>query len=136
MLIQVIHRHPLTDSYNHVLFHTIIAALGDEGHEVAATDLYREQFDPAMSVRERRSYYTSPYDDTMVSDHTALLRRVNGIILCFPHWWFSMPAMLKGYFDRVWAPGIAFGRDLARGYIRPLLTHIKLFGVVMTYGSP
>ena len=46
MLIQVIHCHPLTDSYNHVLFQTIIAALGDKGHEVAATDLYREQFDP------------------------------------------------------------------------------------------
>ena len=44
--------------------------------------------------------------------------------------------MLKGYFDRVWGPGIAFERDLAKGYIRPLLTHIRLFGVVTTYGSP
>ena len=52
MLIQVIHCHPLTDSYNHVLFQTIIGALKDKSHEVAATDLYREQFDPAMSVSE------------------------------------------------------------------------------------
>src|SRR5262249_27458513 len=134
MLIQVIHCHPLTDSYNHALFQTIVAALEEKGHEVAATDLYRERFDPAMSVSERRSYCTAPCDDTMVSAHTALLRRVNGIILCFPHWWFSMPAMPKGYFDRVWAPGIAFECDLAKGYIRPLLTHIKLFGVATTYG--
>jgi NAD(P)H dehydrogenase (quinone) len=136
MLIQVIHCHPLTDSYNHALFQTITTALEDKGHCVAATDLYREQFDSIMSVDERRSYYAPRYDDTMVSAHTALLRRIDGIIFCFPHWWFSMPAMLKGYFDRVWGPGIAFERDLAKGYIRPLLTHIRLFGVVTTYGSP
>src|SRR5271166_2644648 len=136
MLIQVIYCHPLTDSFSHALFQTILAALDSKGHQVEATDLYREQFDPVMRVSERRSYYDAQYDESMVSAHTALLRRVDGIILCFPHWWFSMPAMLKGYFDRVWGPGIAFERDLARGYIRPLLTHIKLFGVVTTYGSP
>ncbi len=136
MLIQVILCHPLTDSYNHALFETIIAALKDNEHDAVATDLYREQFDPAMSDSERRSYYAAGYDDSMVSAHTALLRRVDGIILCFPHCWFSMPAMLKGYFDRVWSPGIAFERDLAKGYIRPLLTHVNLFGVVTTYGSP
>ena len=93
MLIQVIHCHPLTDSYNHVLFRTITAELADKGHQVAATDLYREQFDPVMSVDERRSYYAAWYDDTMVAAHTALLKRVDGIIFCFPHWLFSMPAI-------------------------------------------
>jgi NAD(P)H dehydrogenase (quinone) len=112
MLIQVIHCHPLTESYNHALFHTIVTALEDSGHQVVATDLYREQFDPAMSADELRSYYAARYDDTMVSAHTALLSRVDGIIFCFPHWWFAMPAMLKGYFDRVWAPGIAFDATL------------------------
>jgi NAD(P)H dehydrogenase (quinone) len=136
MLIQVVHCHPLTDSYNHALFRTIVTALEDNAHDVAATDLYREQFDPAMNAAERRSYYAAQYDNTLVSAHTALLSRVDGVIFCFPHWWFSMPAMLKGYFDRVWAPGIAFERDIVKGRIRPLLTQIKLFGVVTTYGSP
>jgi NAD(P)H dehydrogenase (quinone) len=136
MLIQVVHCHPLTDSFNHALFHTIVDALEKNGHQVAATDLYREKFEPVMSAEERRSYYEARYDNAEVSAETELLRRVDGVIFCFPHWWFSMPAMLKGYFDRVWAPGIAFRRDRARGRILPLLTHIKLFGVVTTYGSP
>ena len=136
MLVQVVHCHPLTDSYNHALFATIVTALEENGHEVVATDLYREQFDPIMTATERHSYYEPHYHDAAVSAETELLRRVDGIIFCFPQWWFSMPAVLKGYFDRVWAPGIAFEHNRAGGSIRPLLTHIKVFGVVTTYGSP
>lgn len=135
MLIQVVHSHPLTDSYNHALFQTIVAALQPR-HEVIATDLYREGFAPAMTDAERRSYYGGAYSEEAVAQLTGQLRRADGVIFCFPHWWFSMPAMLKGYFDRVWAPGTAFAHDLAGGRIKPLLTHIRLFGVVTSYGSP
>jgi NAD(P)H dehydrogenase (quinone) len=134
MQVQVIHCHPLPDSYNHALFRTIVATLEQRGHQVTATDLYREGFDPVMTPEERRSYYECPYVPA-VSTYTNLLRNLEAVIFCFPSWWFSMPAMLKGYFDRIWAPGIAFEHDL-RGGIKPLLTNIKVFGVVTTYGAP
>ena len=89
-----------------------------------------------MTEPERRSYYQPPYAEEEVAPLVRQLRQADGIIFCFPHWWFSMPAMLKGYFDRVWAPGAAFKHDLNGGRIEPLLTNIKLFGVVTTYGSP
>jgi putative NADPH-quinone reductase len=135
MLIQVVHSHPLEDSYNAALFRTIVETLARR-HEVIATDLYRERFSPAMREEERRSYYEGPYAEEAVSRWIEQLRRVDGIIFCFPHWWFSMPAMLKGYFDRVWAPGTAYAHDPAGGRIRPLLTNIRLFGVVTSFGSP
>jgi len=135
MLIQVLHCHPLEDSYNHALFKTIAETLARR-HEVIATDLYREQFSPVMTEAERRSYFEDAYAGEAVSRLAEQLRRADGIIFCFPHWWFSMPAMLKGYFDRVWAPGTAFAHDLAGARIRPLLTNIRLFGVVTSYGSP
>ncbi|MBR0839615.1 NAD(P)H-dependent oxidoreductase [Bradyrhizobium liaoningense] len=135
MLIQVVHSHPLADSYNHALFQTIVETLRRR-HEVIATDLYREGFSPSMTEVERRSYYQSHYADEAVAGLVEQLRRADGVIFCFPHWWFSMPAMLKGYFDRVWAPGTAFAHDLEGGRIRPLLTNIRLFGVVTSYGSP
>ncbi len=136
MRFQVIHCHPLTDSYGHALFGTIVAALTESGHAATAIDLYGEQFDPVMTAAERQSYYRTPYDDSAVARYTALLRSSDGLIFCFPHWWFAMPALLKGYVDRVWAPGVAFAHDLAGGRIKPLLTHVKVFGVVTTYGSP
>ena len=135
MLIQVVHCHPLTDSFNHALFRVIVDQL-QQRHQVIATDLYRERFSPVMTEAERRSYYQPSYAGDEVAPLVQQLRQADGIIFCFPHWWFSMPAMLKGYFDRVWAPGTAFTHDLDGGRIKPLLTNIKLFGVVTTYGSP
>jgi len=135
MLIQVVHSHPLADSYNHALFRIIVETL-QQRHQVIATDLYRECFSPVMTEAERRSYFQPSYAGDEVAPLVRQLRQADGIIFCFPHWWFSMPAMLKGYFDRVWAPGTAFTHDLDGGRIKPLLTNIKLFGVVTTYGSP
>ena len=135
MLIQVVHCHPLVESYNHALFRVIVETLERAGHTVIATDLYREGFDPALSETERRSYFAS-YGHEGVAGYVDALRRIDGIVFCFPQWWFGLPALLKGYFDRVWGPGIAFTHDLKGGRIKPLLTHIKLFGVVTSYGSP
>jgi NAD(P)H dehydrogenase (quinone) len=136
MLVQVIHCHALTDSYNHALFRVIVVALEESGHQVVATDLYRCGFDRVMTPTERRSYYLPAYNEAAVSELSAVLRRVDGVIFCFPQWWFSLPAVLKGYFDRVWGPGIAFRHDPAGGRIVPMLTNIGLFGVVTSYGSP
>lgn len=136
MRIQVIHAHPLAESYNHALFQAIVAALRNGGHDVVATDLYAEGFAPALTTAERSSYYAPPYDAGAVTRYVETLRNVDGLIFCFPQWWFGLPAILKGYFDRVWGPGIAFIHDKEGGRIRPLLRHIRLFGVVTSYGSP
>lgn len=136
MHFQVVHCHPLADSYSHALTAAVIEALQGRAHQVTETDLYRDGFDPVMNPAERRSYYLPAYDGAAVARYTELLRRIDGIVFCFPQWWFSMPAMLKGYFDRVWAPGIAFTHDLAGARLKPLLGNIKIFGVVTSYGSP
>ncbi|HEY6980932.1 NAD(P)H-dependent oxidoreductase [Reyranella sp.] len=136
MRIQVVHCHPLTDSYDHALFRVIVETLAASGHSVVATDLYREDFHPAMTESERRSYMGNDYDLRAVAAYATTLKQMEGLILCFPHWWFSMPAMLKGWVDRVWGPGIAFTYDSGDAHLRPALHNIKLFGVVTSYGSP
>ena len=136
MLIQVVHCHPLTESYNNALFRTIVETLEQNGHRVVATDLYREGFQPVMTERERQTYMDRSYDLSAVAEHAERLKRIDGIVLCFPHWWFAMPAMLKGWVDRVWGPGIAFTYDAKDGHLAPDLRNIRLFGVVTSYGSP
>jgi NAD(P)H dehydrogenase (quinone) len=136
MHIQVVHCHPLTESFDHALFKTIVETLRSNGHEVIATDLYREGFQPAMTEAERRSYMGNDYDLSGVAAYAETLKKVDGLILCFPHWWFTMPAVLKGWVDRVWGPGVAFTYDPKDHHLEPALHNIKLFGVVTSYGSP
>jgi NAD(P)H dehydrogenase (quinone) len=136
MRIQVVHCHPLVTGYNHALYQAIVETLRTNGHEVVATDLYREGFQPAMTERERQTYMQEAYDYSAVAGYAETLKSVDGLILCFPHWWFSMPAMLKGWVDRVWGPSIAFDYDPKDKHLEPALRNVKLFGVVTSYGSP
>jgi NAD(P)H dehydrogenase (quinone) len=136
MRIQVIHCHPLEDSFNHALFRAVVETLRSNGHDVVATDLYREGFQPAMTEAERRTYMGNGYDDSAVARYAETLTSVEGVVFCFPHWWFSMPAMLKGYVDRVWGPGTAFVYHSTDNRLEPNLHNIRLLGVVTTYGTP
>jgi Flavodoxin-like fold len=89
-----------------------------------------------MTEAERRSYMGPAYDGHLVAEYITTLKRIEGIIFCFPHWWFAMPAVLKGYVDRVWALGTAFTYGTKHRDLQPNLQNVRLFGVVTSYGSP
>jgi putative NADPH-quinone reductase len=134
MRVLVVFAHPMDDSFASALRNAVVETLRTGGHEVDLCDLYKEAFDPVLSAHERRSYRDTSSNLERVSDHVARLRQAAGIVFVFPSWWYGMPAILKGYFDRVWLPGVAF--EFGPQAIRPLLTNIRLFGVVTTTGAP
>ena len=134
MRILLVFAHPLADSYAGALRDAIVDTLRTGGHIVDLCDLHKESFDPVLSAHERRVYEDTAANEEAVSGHVQRLRRAEGVIVVFPSWWYGMPAILKGYFDRVWLPGVAF--EFGPRSIEPLLTSIRLFGVVTTTGAP
>lgn len=99
-------------------------------------DLYAERFDPVLDAaawRAHRQGRTDAADD--LAAHVAALREAEGLILVYPAWWYGLPAMLKGWFDRVWRPGVAFA--IENGTFRThYLPRLKRFAAITTYGSP
>ncbi|HEY4044580.1 MAG TPA: NAD(P)H-dependent oxidoreductase, partial [Rhodopila sp.] len=83
---------------------------------------------------ERRYYHDESRNRTPVASYVERLQAAEGLVLCHPTWCFGLPAILKGFFDRVFIPGVSF--MLADGKARPALTHIKHLGAVVTYGRP
>lgn len=135
MRVLVIYAHPLGQSFAAALHQAVLAALRRGGHEVDDCDLYAIGFDPVPSAAERESYNTPSPDMSGVAEHVARLQAADAMVLCFPTWWYGMPAILKGYFDRVWVNGVAFHLR-AEGRIEPGLPRIKKLWVVCTYGAP
>ncbi|MBY5364656.1 NAD(P)H-dependent oxidoreductase [Rhizobium leguminosarum] len=136
MRILLVLAHPLEDSFAAAVARTTREALEASGHVVDLLDLYAENFDPRLSKAERGGYFDQPYDTSAVADIVARLNAADGLILVFPQWWFNFPAILKGFFDRVFAPGVAFSHDIAGGRIVPQLTNIRLLYALTTTGSP
>ncbi|ACL62960.1 NAD(P)H-dependent oxidoreductase [Methylobacterium nodulans] len=135
MRVLLIYSHPCSDSFSSTLRQIAAEALSSAGHEVEVRDLYAESFDPVLSEQERRTYYDESTISEGAGDHVASLRQAQALVFVYPTWWFGSPAMLKGWFDRVWLPGVAF-RLSGPNDLQPRLTNIQRIVVVTTYGSP
>jgi NAD(P)H dehydrogenase (quinone) len=133
MKILVLHAHPVPDSYNAALHAAAVRALRGAGHEVTTIDLYAEDFDPRLREEDRRRYHdtTAPLPAD-VARHVEALRAHDALLFVFPTWCFGMPAILKGWLDRVLRPGVAF--DIDGTTVTPLLGNLRRIGAVTTYG--
>ena len=129
--------HPCADSYTHACAAAATAGLGRGGHTVDVIDLYKEGFRPAMSLAERLAYETDdPILDPVIADHAARLKRAEAVVFVYPTWWSGLPAMLKGWLERVMVPGVGFTFDPGSGKVQPGLRNIRRIVGVSTYGSP
>ncbi|WP_196504613.1 NAD(P)H-dependent oxidoreductase [Aestuariivirga litoralis] len=136
MKVNVIYAHPVTDSYQAVLHHRIVRALAARGDEVIDHDLYAMEFDPVMKASEWRGHSNSAQPPDELRPYIEALQWADACVFCFPTWWSGLPAILKGYFDRVWRPGVAFEIPAHGGALKPALRNIRRMGVVTTCASP
>lgn len=112
-----------------------VSMLRAGGHTVEIEDLYENGFDAAMVPAERSSYYGGPYDTRLVADSVERLLAAEAIVLVFPTWWFGFPAILKGWFDRVWGPGVAYDHAAGYGPIRPRLKQLREMLAITSLGA-
>ncbi|MFD4322506.1 NAD(P)H oxidoreductase [Streptomyces sp. NPDC058548] len=123
--------HPRTDSLTAQVAARLHARLKDEGGTVDVLDLYAEGFDPLLRPEdepdwEDREKVYSPE----VHAHMDRILAADDIVVVFPVWWFTPPAILKGWIDRVWNYGFAYGRS------RPRLAGKRLLWLALMGGTP
>jgi NAD(P)H dehydrogenase (quinone) len=131
----VVYAHPLDASFVSAAHGRAVEALRAGGHEVDDLDLYREKFDPVLSPEQMKSYVDVNHNAVEVETYIARLRAADALVLVFPVWFDGLPAIMQGYFQRVFLPGVATIID-EEGLFHPNLLNLKRMAAVSAYGEP
>lgn len=134
MNVLLLYAHPVETSFVAALHGRVVDTLRDRGHAIDDCDLNAEGFDPVLSRQDRLDYHEVGPNQVRVASHVARLRDAEALVLVYPVWNFGFPAILKGYLDRVFLPGVSF--DIAEsGDLTYRLRHIRRLAAVCTYGG-
>ena len=107
MHILVVLAHPNPESFSHAVSTAFIKGAEQAGHSTELADLHAEDFDPRWSMPDLAQFEDAPMPDDVLAEQ-ARIDRCDAICMVFPLFWWGMPAMLKGWIDRVWSWGWAY----------------------------
>jgi putative NADPH-quinone reductase len=120
----VVYAHPVESSYCAACGAKAVATLQSAQHEVRLLDLYAEGFDPVLSRQERLDYHSPGANEKNVRPHVELIKWAEALVFVYPTWWYGLPAILKGWLDRVWLPSVAFTLPKTGRPIRGMMDNI------------
>lgn len=128
----VIYTHPNPKSFCRALKEAIVEELRKADREVSIRDLYAMKFDPLLKEADFDAIRNGPELPDVKAEQDAI-RAADMLVLVYPLWWAGMPAMLKGYIDRVFSEGFAY--KITGNDIMGLLKNKKVL-LVTTTGAP
>lgn len=103
----IVYAHSSEESFNHAILETVSHTLKSKGHEVIVRDLYALDFQPVLKPEDTAAMKAgqTPEDIKIEQDYVA---QADAITFIYPIWWTGLPAIIKGYVDRVFAYGFAY----------------------------
>lgn len=132
----IVFNHPYEGSYCNAILHAVHKGLQIGGHEVDIIHLDNDRFRPAMTKADLKAFVDHQPIDPQVIDYSERLRQADHLIFIFPIWWDIMPAMTKGFIDRVLFPGVVYDHH-PRGFgLVPLLDNLKSITMITTMNKP
>lgn len=133
--ILIIYSHPWEKSFSHAVLETVKKALDEKKAYYQVIDLNKEKFNPVYTQKELALYQKGKFLDSKVGAYQKKIKNSNFLIFIFPIWWGAMPAIIKGFIDKVFLPGWAYiANDM--GLFQGKLKHIRKSLTITTMGSP
>lgn len=127
----IIYAHPNENSLNHHLLNTVVESLQSHNQEIIVRDLYKIGFDPVLSLSDMQGQRMGKVSED-VKIEQEYISWAEQITFIYPIWWTGLPAMMKGYIDRVFSYGFAYRYD--QGIQKGLLKDKKTV-IINTHGK-
>lgn len=137
MKVLIVFNHPYEGSYCNAILSSVCRGLEKANHQVDVNHLDKDEFNPVMTAQDLKAFRDKQPSDTKVIEYKERLEKADHIIFIFPIWWELMPAIMKGFIDKVIFPGVAY--DYVNGSntkMKPLLRNIKGVTVITTMNTP
>ena len=127
----IVYAHPNSGSLNHFFKQTVLESLQESGEEIAIRDLNEINFNPVLSLEDMNGQRMGTVADDVKTEQD-FITWADRIIFIYPIWWTGMPAIMKGYIDRVFSYGFAYRYD--QGVQKGLLTGKKTI-IINSHGK-
>ncbi|WP_109080082.1 NAD(P)H-dependent oxidoreductase [Aggregatibacter aphrophilus] len=130
----IIYAHPYEQSFNHAILQRIRELLESKGEAYKLIDLYSDGFNPAYTKEELALFNQGKALDPLVLHYQEILKKTGRLIFIFPIWWADMPAIVKGFEDKVFLKTLAYNPTPTG--IKGCLTQIREAVVITTSTAP
>lgn len=135
MKVYVVYCHPDPESFTAAVRDRAVNTLQATGHQVRVSDLYADDFEPAMSQQEHRDHRALREPEPGIAAYCEHLRWCEVLVFIYPTWWSGQPAMLTGWLHRVLVRGIAWEQPEGTTRVIARLTNVRRLVAITSHGS-
>jgi putative NADPH-quinone reductase len=136
MRVAIVFNHPYEGSYCNAILNAVTTGLQKANHEPDVIHLDNEGFNPVMTAADLKAFIDRKPIDPKVIEYKQRLDQADHLVFIFPIWWELMPAMTKGFIDKVIFPGVAYDYTKSGYGMIPLFKKIKSVTVITTMNTP
>ncbi|WP_412990308.1 NAD(P)H-dependent oxidoreductase [Pediococcus siamensis] len=132
----IVYYHPYQGSFCHAILEATTKGLKNSGYQVDVIDLQADKFDPVMSSTDLLAFVKHQMVDEQALDYVKRLKKASKLVFIFPIWWELMPAMVKGFIDKVIFPGSTYEYAKTITGMKTALPFLKQTQVITTMNTP
>ena len=136
MKIVIVYNHPYEKSFCHALLTKTKEDALKSGHEVDIIDLNSDGFNPVMRSEDLLGFIKNNPADSLVIEYINRIKQADYLVFIFPIYWELMPAMMKGFFDKVICPGSFFNYKKSGFGMYNLMSNLKKVTIITTMNTP
>jgi len=135
MRVVIVFNHPYEGSFCNAILRSAIKGIEKNGNEYDLIHLDDEHFNPVMTAADLKAFKDRRAIDPKVNEYKQRIERADYLVFIFPIWWELMPAMTKGFIDKVVFPGVAYDYRVNGLGMIPLFKNLRSVTVITTMNT-